>query len=137
MLLRLHARGGAGHPLRLLLTSADVSLHVLGTPLSDAVAAEAERVADLLRSDAPRAAKVEAADALIIGFVRAGIDYHFHGPARRFGLNPVLMKVIDVAAGTTLRALQVATRRVLRGLSDAQLAGIAEEIEERVFLVEG
>ena len=114
-----------------------MSAYVLGTPLSEATAAEAERVAGLLRSGAPRAEKVEAADGLIIGFVRAGIDYHFHGPARRFGLNAVLMKVIDVAAGTTLKALEIATRRVLRGLSDEQLAGIADEIEERVFVVEG
>ena len=109
---------------------------VVGTPISDALAAEAEAVTALLRSDAPRAEKVEAADALIIEFVRVGIDYHFHGPARRFGLHGLLVRVIDVAAATTLKALKTATRRVLKGLSDEQLTGIADEIEERLYPVE-
>lgn len=110
--------------------------HVVGTPISDALAAEAEAVAALLRSDAPREEKVEAADALIVGFVEAGIDYHFHGPALRFGLHPLLLRLIDVAARTTLTALKTAVRGVLKGLSDEQLVGVADEIEERVYPVQ-
>lgn len=108
---------------------------LLGTPLSPALAAEAERVITLLRSDAPRAEKIEAADAVIFRLSEAGLDYHFHGPARRLGISSWLVKVIDVAAATTLRALKSATRRVLKGLSDEQLAGIADELEERVLQV--
>lgn len=110
-------------------------VHLLGTPLSDALAAEAEAVATLLRSAAPRDEKIEAADDLIFRFVQTGIDYHFHGPARRFGLSPLLVKIIDVAAATTLKALKTATRRVLKGLSDPQLVSIADEIDERLFEV--
>lgn len=110
--------------------------HLLGTPLSPALAAEAERVVALLRSDAPRDEKIDAADDIVVQLVEVGIDYHFHGPARRFGLNVWLVKIIDVAAATTLRALKTATRRVLKGLTDEQLAGIADEIEERIFAVE-
>lgn len=110
--------------------------HLVGTPISEPLYAEAEAVIALLRSDAPRDEKIEAADNLIIRFVETGIDYHFHGPASRFGLNLFLVKVIDVAAATTLKALKTATRRVLRNLTDEQLAGVAEEIEERVYPVE-
>ncbi len=110
--------------------------HLLGTPLSDDLAAEAERVVALLRSDAPRAEKVGAVDALVYAFVRVGIDVHFYAPARLFSLSPLVTKVIDVAAGATLRALKSAARRVLKGLSDAQLREVADEIEDRLYQVE-
>jgi hypothetical protein len=110
--------------------------HVLGTPISEELFADAQTVIALLRSDAPRKEKVEAADRLIYRFVHTGIDYHFHEPARKFGLHTFMIKVIDVAAATTLRALKGATRHVLKGLSDEQLAGVADEIEDRIFPVE-
>jgi hypothetical protein len=110
--------------------------HLLGTPLSDALAAEAEDVAALLRSDAPRDEKIDRVDDLIIRFVQTGIDAHFHGPARLFGLNILLIKVIDIAAATTLRALKTATRRVLKSLSDEQLTGVADELEDRLYHIE-
>ena len=109
---------------------------LVGTPISDDLAAEAERVTALLRSDAPRDQKIEEVDDLIIRFVEAGIDVHFHGPARAFGLSVWFVKIIDVAAATTLRALKTATRRVLKGLSDEQLVGLADEIEDRLYQFE-
>ncbi len=109
---------------------------IVGTPISDALAAEAERVVALLRGEAPRAEKIDRVDALVFRFVEAGIDVHFHGPARMFSLSPLLVKMIDVAAATTLRALRTATRHVLKGLSDDQLAGLADEIEDRLYQVE-
>ena len=109
---------------------------LLGTPLSDDLAAEAERVTALLRSDAPRAEKTEEVDDLIIRLVQAGIDAHFHAPARLFGLSTFLVKIIDVAAATTLGALKAATRRVLKGLSDEQLVAVADEIEDRLYQIE-
>lgn len=110
--------------------------HILGTPISDALAADAEAVAALLRSEAPRNEKIDRVDELIYRFVQTGIDVHFHGPARLFGLNALLIKVIDIAAATTLRALKTATRRVLKSLSDEQLYGVADELEARLFEIE-
>lgn len=110
--------------------------YVVGTPISDALHAEAETTIALLRSDAPRPDKVKAADHLIYGFVEAGIAYHFHGPAQLFGLSKLLVKVIDVASATTLRALQSATRRVLKNLSDEQLVQVADEIEARLYPIQ-
>jgi hypothetical protein len=110
--------------------------HVVGTPITEELNAQAEAVIELLRSDASRSEKIEAADELIFQFVETGIDYHFHEPARRFGLNTFLVKMIDVAAMTTLRALKTATRRVLKGLNDEQLTGVADELEERLYPVE-
>lgn len=110
---------------------------LVGTPISDDLAAEAERVTDLLRSDAPRDRKIEEVDELIVRFVEAGIDAHFHGPARTFGLSVWFVKIIDVAAATTLRALKTAARRVLKGLSDEQLTALADEIEGRLYQFEG
>ena len=109
---------------------------MVGTPISDALAAEAEAVALLLRSDAPRTEKIARLDALVFGLVETGVDVHFHGPARILGLSSLLTKVIDVAAATTLRALRAAARRVLRGLSDDQLTRVADEIEDRLYHVE-
>lgn len=106
--------------------------HLLATPISDDLAHEAEAVAVLLRSDAPRTEKIDRVDALIFRFVQTGIDVHFHGPARLFKLNALLIKVIDLAAATTLRALKTATRRVLKSLSDEQLRDVADEIEDRL-----
>lgn len=110
--------------------------HLIGTRLSDDLAHEAEEVAALLRSNASIDLKVDRVDDLIIRFVQTGIDQHFHEPARMFDLNPLLVKVIDVAAATTLRALRTATRRVLKSLSDEQLRGVADEIEDRLYHVE-
>lgn len=109
---------------------------LIGTPISDDLAAEAERVTALLRSDAPRSEKIEEVDDLIIQLVQVGIDVHFHGPAQLFGLSTFLVKVIDVAAATTLRALKTATRRVLKGLSDEQLVALADEVEGRLYQFE-
>lgn len=113
-----------------------MTAHVLGTPISEELYEHAERVIELLRSDAPRAEKIEAADELVYRFVESGIDYHFHAPARRFGLKTFLIRLIDVAAATTLRALKSATRHILKGLTDEQLMGVADEIEERIYPVE-
>lgn len=110
--------------------------HLLGTPLSDDLAAEAERVVALLRSEASRSEKVDAVDALIYEFVRVGIEAHFYAPARLFGLSSLILKVIDVAAGATLRALKSATRRVLKSISEEQLHEVADEIEDRLYQVE-
>lgn len=110
--------------------------HVLGTPISEEQFAEAERVMALLRSDAPRDEKIEAADELIVSFVASGIDYHFHEPARKFGLSNFLVRMIDLAGSTTLRALKSAARRVLKGLTDEQLAEVADELEERIYPVQ-
>jgi len=110
--------------------------HVLGTPISEEQFEESERVILLLRSDAPRDEKIEAADDLIVSFVASGIDYHFHEPARKFGLSNFLVRMIDLAGNTTLRALKTAAKRVLKGLSDEQLAEVADEIEERIYPVE-
>ncbi len=110
--------------------------HIIGTPIPEELYEEAQLVIALLRSEAPRSEKIDAADDLVFQFVEVGIDYHFHGPARRFGLSNFLVKLIDVAALTTLRALKSATRRVLRGLSDEQLYEVAEEIELRLYPVE-
>lgn len=109
---------------------------LVGTPISDALAAEAERVMGLLRSDAARDEKIDAVDALVFQFVEAGIDALFHGPARVFGLSPLVVKIIDVAAATTLRALRTAARRVLKGLSDDQVMALADEIDDRLYRVE-
>ena len=109
---------------------------IVGTPISDALAAEAEHVALLLRSDAPRTEKIDRIDALVFQLVEAGIGVHFHGPARLLGLSTLMTKVIDVAAATTLRALRTAARRVLKGLSDDQLAALADEIDARLYVVE-
>lgn len=107
--------------------------YLIATHISEALAAEAEDVATLLRSDASVDLKVNRVDELIHRFVQVGIDEHFHGPARSFNLNPVLRKVIDVAAATTLRALRTAARHVLKNLSDEQLRGVADEIEARLY----
>jgi len=110
--------------------------HVLGTPITEELFKRAEEVIALLRSDASRAEKIEAADQLVYQFVKSGIDYHFQQPAHRLGLKSFLVKVIDVASATTLRALKGATRHVLKGLDDAQLLEVADEIEDRIYPVE-
>jgi hypothetical protein len=111
--------------------------YLLGTPLPDDLARDAEHVAALLRSDVPRDEKVDRLEDLIYRFVQVGIDEHFHRPARMFNLSPLLVKVIDVATATTLRVLQSAVRRVLRNLTDAELHEAADEIERRLYQIEG
>lgn len=110
--------------------------YLIGTRISEDLAHEAEEVAALLRSDASRDLKAERVGALVHQFVQVGIDEHFHGPARLFDLNPLLLKVIDVAAATTLRALRTATRQVLKSVTDEQLRGVADEIDVRLYQFE-
>lgn len=113
-----------------------MTVHLVGTPLSPDLYAEVESTVALLRSEAPVRVKADAADELIFRIVEAGLDYHFRDPALRFGLSPLLVRVVDVAAGTTLRALKAAARRVLRGLEAEHFAAIADALEERIYAFE-
>ena len=106
---------------------------LLGTPLPDALAEEGLAVLVYLRSAAPPTDRAERAFAFIYAVGETALTYHFSEPLQRLGVGPVTRKPVDVALSLALKGLRTPLRRVLLGMDDAQLHGVAEEIEFRLY----
>jgi hypothetical protein len=105
----------------------------LATPLSDSLTAGGRDVIELLRSDAQSREKAERAFAFIYAVGEAALHYHFTLPLQRLGVGAVTRNVVDVALNVALRSLRPPLRHVLQGMTDAQLRGVADEIELRLY----
>lgn len=106
---------------------------MVGTPLPDALADEARAVIDDLRSAGPRRARAERAAALILALGDESLRYHFREPLATLGVGMMARKTVDVALDLVLRGLKSPIRSVVGGMDDAQLAGVADAIEQRLF----
>lgn len=106
---------------------------LLGTPLSEPLAAEGRAVIALLGTDAAREVKAERAFAFIYAVGEASLAYHFTQPLERLGVGAVTRGVVEVALGMALKGLRPPLHRVLRGMDDAQLRSVADEIAFRLY----
>ena len=105
----------------------------LGTPLPEALAADARTVVELLRSDAAAAEKAEQAFRFIYAVGEEALDYHFTQPLTRLGVGAVTRGAVEVALSLALKGLRPPLRRVLHGMDDARLRAVADEIEFRLY----
>lgn len=106
---------------------------LLATPLPEPLAARAPEVIALLRSDAPRRERAEAAFAFIYDTGEEALRYHFREPLDVLGVGLVTRKAVGVALDVALRGIRGALKNVLSGMDDAQLARVADEIERRLI----
>ncbi|MEM1056087.1 MAG: hypothetical protein AAGI52_11210 [Bacteroidota bacterium] len=105
----------------------------LATPLPDALSTEGKAVVRLLRSDAPREEKASEAFSFIYAVGEHSLRYHFREPLATLGVGAILRKSVDVALDLALKGIRSAMRRVLEGMDDEQLLGVAREIEIRLY----
>lgn len=105
----------------------------LATPLPEPLAADGHAVVDLLRSDAPRAEKAARAHAFIYGTGEHALAHHLREPLERLGVGRLVRQGLGVALDLALRGLRTPLRRVLDGMDEEQLRGVADEIEVRLY----
>jgi hypothetical protein len=105
----------------------------LGTPLPEALAAEARAVVELLRGASPQAEKSERAFRFIYAVGEEALDYHFAQPLTRLGVSAVTRGAVELALGVALKSLRPPLRHLLHGMDEAQLRGVADAIEFRLY----
>jgi hypothetical protein len=105
----------------------------LGTPLPEPLGVESRAVVTFLRGDAPAEEKAERAFRFIYAVGEEALAYHFVRPLERLHVGAVTRGVVDVALRVALTGLRGPVHRVLRGMDDAQLREVADEIEHRLY----
>ena len=105
----------------------------LATPLRDELAADGRDVIEVLRSDAARDVRASQAFAFIYGVCEHALDVHFREPLTRLGVGLLTRQALGVALDLALRGLRTPLRRVIEGMDDEQLLGVADEIETRLY----
>jgi hypothetical protein len=106
---------------------------LLATPLPEPLAAEGRAVVEHLRSDGPQAEKSERAFRFIYAVGEEALDYHFARPLLRLGVGALTRRTVEVALRVALKGLRPPLRHVLHGMDQAQLRGVADEIELRLY----
>lgn len=105
----------------------------LATPLSDDLSADGKEVVRLLRSDAPTKEKSTRAFSFIYSVGEYALAYHFRQPLAALGVGAITRKTLDVALDLALKGLRTPLRRILDGMDEEQLRGVATEIETRLY----
>lgn len=105
----------------------------LATPLPPDLAADARATVDLLRTDAPQRDRADRTVALILAVSEESLRFHFREPLVRLGVGLMTRKALDVALDLALRGIRGSIRSVVGGFDDAQLRGVADEIEARLY----
>lgn len=106
---------------------------MLATPLPDELASQGRTVIDHLRSGASTSDKSEQAFAFIYAACARSLSYHFREPLSVLGVGRVTRKTLDVALDLALRGIRKTMASVLNGMDDAQLRGVADAIEQRLY----
>ena len=105
----------------------------LATPLSPDLAREGKATVDTLRSDAPRSERAQRAFSFIFATGEYALSYHFRDPLAALGVGAVTRKALSVALDLAMRGIKGPMRRILDGMDDEQLRGVADAIEERLY----
>ncbi len=105
----------------------------LATPLPAPLAEDGRATIDLLRSAAPEAEKAARAFAFIHASVEHSMDHHFAQPLAELGVGAITRKTLGVALGLAVSGMKRPMRKILDGMDAAQLAGVADAIEERLY----
>lgn len=107
---------------------------LLGTPLPPEFVDEMRAVIAMLREgSAPQRERSTRTAAVIAGLAETAMRHHFLGPLARVGVGPVARKTVEVAVAMVVRSIGAPVRSVVGGLSDAQLATVADELESVLY----
>ena len=105
----------------------------LATPLPDALSAEGKATVAYLRTDAPREDKAARAYRFIYAVGEHALPYHFQEPLAALGVGALTRKALGVALDLGLKGIRTPLRRILNGMDDTQLRGVADAIEFRLY----
>ncbi|OZC02742.1 hypothetical protein [Rubricoccus marinus] len=105
----------------------------LATPLPDSLSEDGRETIRVLRSSAPEAEKSDRAFAFIHASVQHSMDHHFNGPLADLGVGAITRKTLGVALDLAVKGMKRPMRKILDGMDAAQLAGVADAIEERLY----
>ena len=110
-----------------------MSRWMVTTSLPDALAADGLATIERLRSDEPKRAKADQAYAFIYAVAEHSLTYHFREPLAELGVGRVTRKTLDVALDLALKGIRRSIKSVLGGMDEAQLRGVADAIEYRLY----
>lgn len=104
---------------------------LIGTRLPEPLAADVHAAIERLRVGGPGASTV--AFETILALTEASLRIHFREPIAALGVGLMTRKTLDVALDLAVRGLRGPMRAVLSGFDDAQLARVADLLEERLY----
>ena len=105
----------------------------LATPLPEPLADDARGTVAFLRGEASAKEKGQRAFSFIFSAVEHSLGYHFREPLAALGVGMMTRKALDLSLDLALKGLRAPMRRILEGMDDAQLRGVADAIEERLY----
>ena len=105
----------------------------LATPLTADLAREGKATVAFLRSDAPRKERARRAFDFVFETGEYALGYHFHEPLAALGVGVITRKALGAALDLAIRGIKPPLRRILDGMDDAQLRGVADAIEVRLY----
>lgn len=96
-------------------------------PVPDAFAAELRGVLERVRAD-PGAHAAELID-VTNRLTATGLDHYFLEPLRRAGVGGMNMRAAELGISSSRKGIAAFVKRILKGMSDEQLLGLAAFIE--------
>ena len=106
---------------------------MITTPLGTELAEEGRAIVDHLRSEAPTGEKSTQAFAFVYAATERSLTYHFREPIHQLGVGMMTRKTLDVAIDLALKGIRRTMKSVLSSMDDAQLRGVADAIENRLY----
>lgn len=105
----------------------------LATPLPPALAEEGKATVAVLRTDGARRERSARAFAFIYACAEHTLQYHFAEPLAALGVGRVTRAALTTALGVAIKGIRAPMRRILDGMDDEQLRGVADAIEHRLY----
>jgi len=90
---------------------------------------QAETIVHKIRSDPDKRRHIPALVEVVLAMTDRGLHYYFLHPLEQAGVGVVTRKAVDLAIGTTGRALPVVVRKTVKSLNDEQLLSIADFVD--------
>jgi len=94
---------------------------------------EGQALVEYLRTSAPEKEKAARAFDFIHGAVELSMDHHFVQPLAALRVGALTRKALSVSLNLAVNGMKTPMRRILNGMDSAQLSGVADAIEERLY----
>lgn len=102
-------------------------------PIPEELRDEALELVTCIREAEDKTRYADDLTDLVDRIARHGLGYFFIRPIELAGLGPVTRKTVSVALNSGRRAVLAVARRVVRGLSDEEMATMADFVEGIVY----
>jgi len=106
---------------------------MITTSLPIELAEDGRSVIEQLRSDASTKDKAAQAFVFVYAATERSLTYHFREPLTELKVGLMTRKTLDVALDLALKGIRRTMKSILHGMDDAQLRGVADAIEHRLY----